>query len=267
MIGKSSGRALLDPIQKLGRSVDSAAISLWVGRKISAGLAGWIGNSLAEGGVARDVNVHVCESKTSMISSTFKGAHLSKVTFPLLDARDIGTAYYNVTLALPSVVTRKGACNETLHGAGSIVPLKRRDFTVENTIGIPHSVGWVRVSAITWKQVPIVKSNTSTSRTGSTGVGWRSSISQVSFFCHGNTDDTKAVWDMFEKITRGNMMNGSITINLVDPSMGYETFASIKLSGLRLDHYNPGIQADVNQPSTQLFSFTVVPGSVEFTAK
>ena len=146
--------------------------------------------------------------------------------------------------------------------------LKVKDFTVENTVGIPDTVGWVRISGLGVRFDPHMASSTESRCEGeqhkiydyAQGV-WN----EVTFECHGKADDTKAMWDLFDKFRQGDNLRGSITVNFINPKDAYGTIFSFELQELTVLNYSPGIAADAQNPGTLTFSFTVSPGYVKIS--
>jgi hypothetical protein len=84
-------------------------------------------------------------------------------------------------------------------------------------------------------------------------------LGDVTFTLSGNKDDTKAAFDLFDKLRKGDSWRGSLTVQLLEPG----TFAELvgfELTGLTLLDYGPG--PDTGNPSTLGFMMTVRPSGM-----
>lgn len=86
----------------------------------------------------------------------------------------------------------------------------------------------------------------------------------VTFSCHGNKDETKKVWDTFDKCGKGNPLRGAITVQVTNPKDNYSVVLQCHLHDLTLLSYNPFAGVDVDNPDTLTFEFTVTPDRIEF---
>jgi hypothetical protein len=87
----------------------------------------------------------------------------------------------------------------------------------------------------------------------------------VTLSCHGNKQDTKAVWDAFDKCGKGNPLRGAVTITILNPKDEYKPILEVHLHDNTLLSYQPissGI--DVDNPDTLSFEFTVSSDRMEF---
>ncbi len=143
--------------------------------------------------------------------------------------------------------------------------IKNKDFTVENSIGIPDSVGWIEVQNLGVEFPPHNASSTE-SRYKSVGNIYDHAQpvwNDVTFVIHAKKGDE--IEQFFQSFAKGDNIRGSISVNIMNPENAYQTIASFELQELMLIRYDMGLVADVEHPSTLKFSFTVSPGHVKIS--
>jgi hypothetical protein len=143
-------------------------------------------------------------------------------------------------------------------------------FLVNHSVdGLPkelrvHSVSEISVS---WPPTP---ASSTQSRSGAENHAifdpGKAQYPPVTFSCHGNKDDTKAVWDTFDKCGKGNPLRGAITVQVVNPKKEYSVILECHLHDITLLSYQPIPSANVDAPDTLTFEFTVTPDRMEFKA-
>jgi hypothetical protein len=86
----------------------------------------------------------------------------------------------------------------------------------------------------------------------------------ITFSCHGNKQDTKGVWDAFDKCGKGNPLRGSVTVTINNPKDNYKAILSVNCDENTLLSYTPISAIDVDNPDTLTFEFTISPGKMAF---
>jgi hypothetical protein len=147
--------------------------------------------------------------------------------------------------------------------------LKVKDFTVDNTIGIPtDGVGWVSVENLGCNFPPHNASSTE-SRCG----GEQHKIydysqciwNDITFNCHATPDAQQTIYDLFNSFAQGDNLRGSVTVNFVNVKDAYSTIFSFEFQELTLLQFNPGMVADVDHPGTLQWSFTISANYVKIS--
>lgn len=142
--------------------------------------------------------------------------------------------------------------------------VKNSDFTVENSIGIPNTVGWIEVQNLGVEFPPHNASYTNGRYETNKANGYEEPVwNDVTFVIYAKKGDEIA--KLFQGFSQGDNIRGSISVNIMNPKETYQTIASFELQELTLLRYSPGLVADVEHPSTLKFSFTVSPGYVKIS--
>lgn len=89
----------------------------------------------------------------------------------------------------------------------------------------------------------------------------------ITISAHGKPEQTKAVFEMFDKVAKGSQMRGSISVIIYNRKEGRKDILTITMFDNTLVAYQPlGGMVDVSDPTTLGFNFTIRPERIEFKA-
>jgi hypothetical protein len=148
----------------------------------------------------------------------------------------------------------------------TLIPMSAFTLT-HNLEGMPANLQCHAISdiCVRWPGTP---ASSTKSRSGSENHQIRdpgkAEFEPVTLSCHGNKDDTKAVWDAFDKCGKGNPLRGAVTITIVNPKDNYSSILECHLHDNTLLSYSPISAIDVDNPDTLTYEFTLSPDRMEF---
>ncbi len=211
--------------------------------------------------VKAQVNGTDIPTENAVYSCTAKGnkkyatVYVLSYTLPKLDANNAGLIRPMVVLRARTSQPLVRGCNPNTKAAPLPQHIQAKHFSVDYTAGISDDVQWTSVDGLSVTFDPdCVGTSECPFEPGP------AKVSQVTFLVKANKDDTKAMFDLFDDISKGNPMDGSINVHLLHPE-NYATLTTFKLSDLALVKFSPiGVVSDSEMLST---TFTVAPGSVE----
>ena len=155
-------------------------------------------------------------------------------------------------------------------GAAAQTLVSQKSFTCEYNIeGLPGDLKVHAVSEIvvTFEGTP---ASSTKSRSGAEHHQIRApgeaKFDPVTISVHGNKDQTKAIFDCFDKCGKGNPLRGSFTVKITNPKDNYSDILEATLHDITLLSYSPFGSVDVDSPDTMSTTFTLSPDRIEFKA-
>ena len=88
-------------------------------------------------------------------------------------------------------------------------------------------------------------------------------LAPVTVTCHGNKDQTQAVYNVFKKAWEGDPLRSSFTGTIKNLLDGKSDIVTINMFELTLLSYDPFGQASVERPDVLKFKFTFLPARCE----